>query len=660
MFKNIKKFLSNNSGNIAITGGLLMVPIMTSVGAVVDYTNYVNQRSSVQQSLDAAGLATGRFMNSGANEAEIKAYAESFFKANLDKDIKDSSIDFSFQITPGDSSVDPAIPTTVNLSAEFTYDTHFSNVLPLDEIIADMTTAISLGNRTVEVALVMDNSGSMGSNNRINIMKTETKKLIDIVFNASEFTDLPDPVRFSIVPFGGSVNIGANNANRLWMDRRGWSSVHHENLDWNTYQTSNQTRYRRRSGDKFGFQENINGSWQWKTRLDVFEMLGEEWGGCVEMRPWPYNVLDVSARSNQGYNTVKNSLDTDGDGIGDGHDALFVPMFAPDEPYNRVNNQSGYDSYEPYYFTNSYIYEWEDSFDNPVYSNVNQNISTNNADDDGAGFSANGQVGNSNQINRTNWIFKYQGDRVNSNLHEWRGPNYSCSTNPIEQLTDDADYLKDKVDEMNANGSTNLQQGLTWGWRTLSEGEPFTEGRPSDDSQNMKFLIMLTDGNNFYSADYGNSPNRTRYGAWGYARPDGLLPHAMSIGSSNPNDPKWETHNRWAEGLESSDLQDTIYQTANFDLTPEDNSEFELIMNAHTNQACRNIKNDGISIFTIAFDVSNNSSVKNLLDACAGSGIENGQPVMAASKFYFDVSSSELDSAMNSIANQIADLRIAR
>ena len=59
---------------------------------------------------------------------------------------------------------------------------------------------------------------------------------------------------------------------------------------------------------------------------------------------------------------------------------------------------------------------------------------------------------------------------------------------------------------MQANGITNLQQGLTWGWRTLSDNQPFTEGRPNDDEKNMKYIIFLSDGNNFYQKDYGSSP----------------------------------------------------------------------------------------------------------------------------------------------------------
>ena len=84
-------------------------------------------------------------------------------------------------------------------------------------------------------------------------------------------------------------------------------------------------------------------------------------------------------------------------------------------------------------------------------------------------------------------------------------------------------------------------------------------------------------------------------------------------------------------------------------------------MNAHTLQACNNIKNDEVTIFTIAFDVADGSSVKELLEACAGSGKdENGVEVVDGGEFYFDVASGDLDEAMTAIASQIGDLRIVK
>jgi len=167
----------------------------------------------------------------------------------------------------------------------------------------------------------------------------------------------------------------------------------------------------------------------------------------------------------------------------------------------------------------------------------------------------------------------------------------------------------------------------------------------------MKFVIVLTDGNNFYSTDGDSTPNESAYGSWGYMRPD-------SHDLKNPVN-GLATHNRIAEGLDAADLVDTIYQNTLFDLTPNSNAEFETLMNVHTNQACNNIKNDGVTIYTVAFDVPTTGGVRNLLQACAGSGVLNGEPVILNGQFYYDVDGNDLADAFASIASQIATLRIS-
>ena len=652
MFKKLKNFFKETSGNFAVNGVLLMTPVLLAGSAALDYSNFQNQKDSVQSSLDAAGLAAGRELAAGATESELAAYAEGFFLANLDPKIDQSTITFSFNYDAGDGSIIPPIPATLTLSADFDYDTLFGTVAGIelyktgkrvfdtDEIATTLTSQITLGNRTVEIALVLDNSGSMGGT-RLSTLKTESKNLVDIVFNSSALTDLPDPVKFSLVPFAGSVNVGTSNINKKWMDKKGWSPIHHENFDWDTYRTNNETRYKSYQGNRFGFQEKIDGSWKWKTRKDVYSMLGQSWGGCVEMRPWPHNTMDTYVPINQSFSNVKNAMDADGDGVNDGNSALFVYSFAPDEPDNTYRWSDGYHYYDDDGYGNSYLYDWKD------YNPSTGGISNLNAD---TGIGS-GQYWSDNQINRTNWMFKYQVNQQSGYLSEWRGPNYNCSMREIETLSTNQNAIKSSLDQMQANGSTNIQQGLTWGWRTLSDNEPFTEGRENSDIQNMKFVILLTDGNNFYSTDGDSTPNQTSYGAWGYARTANALPNPLT---------GEDTHNRWLNGLSSTDLIGTIYENSSFDTTPESYSDFELIMNAHTNQACRNIKNDEISVFTIAFDVPSNSSVKSLLEACAGSGIRDDKEIIANGQFYFDVNGSGLEVAMQDIANQIANLRISQ
>ena len=669
MLRKLRGFLANTSGNIAITGTLMLIPIMSTVGATIDYTRYVNKRNEAQASADAAILAAGRQIAIGIeNEQQLKEYSKQFFEANLKGNVDYDVDSFTFEFVQGDSSIEPPVPDRIKITTDIRIETQFGKFLNVDEITETIVSSVTLGSRTVEVALVLDNSGSM-EGDRISTLKQEAKNLVDIVFDSATMTTLPDPIKFSLVPFAGSVNIGAGHKNHSWMDTKGYSSVHHENLDWeNTYRTNNPTRTQSFQGVKYGFQEQIDAEWHWKTRYDVFDMIGEPWGGCVEMRPWPHNVLDTSADSSESYETVRNSMDADGNGTNDGQDALFVPYFAPDEPdywyARRYGNYYVYPdiaentehSRDRNFYQNNYLYDFQDHNPSDPKAKGNDKYQLHARQNSNSnliyGNPAFGIYGSQRQIERTNWVFKYQRNApYASSFGDTHGPNYLCTTKALNPLSTNRDAIKTNIDDMQAHGSTNIQQGLTWGWRTVSPGEPFTEGREYDDRKNMKFVIVLTDGNNFYQHDGNTSQNNTSYGAWGYGRPDSQYPRNALSGLP--------THNRWIEGLSYSDLEGTIYASTTFDTTPESYDDFEKIMNAHTLQACNNVKNSGVTLYTIAFDVPNTGGVRELLEACAGSGIKDDREIIPNAQFYFDVDSTGLEDAMASIARQIANLRIS-
>ena len=76
------------------------------------------------------------------------------------------------------------------------------------------------------------------------------------------------------------------------------------------------------------------------------------------------------------------------------------------------------------------------------------------------------------------------------------------------------------IDRMSPNGNTNVPEGLAWGWRTVSSGEPFTEGRPEAEKGNDKVVIVLTDGANTYSVPSSDpAGNKSTYAAYGYLQP---------------------------------------------------------------------------------------------------------------------------------------------
>ena len=158
----IRKFLRNTSGNYMILTAAAIVPIMGALALAVDYTEMTRQRQETLNALDAAGIATARYIAQGATDAQAKAYAKDFFEANLSS------------VSASNATLSVLLPTentgggTLKLSAGMKYEPYFFPTFAalIGETTAEAgldfgaTSEVRLKN-TLEVALVLDNSGSM-------------------------------------------------------------------------------------------------------------------------------------------------------------------------------------------------------------------------------------------------------------------------------------------------------------------------------------------------------------------------------------------------------------------------------------------------------------------------------------------------------------------
>ena len=608
MLSKLKAFLQNSHGGYAPLFAVLCVPMFGSVATAIEYSRVINARAHLQHALDAAALATAKELSVTMDQDYLARYSRDFFDANLHPNLQNQPVQFSFAFQQQQVG-----GTTVTLSAELDHDTHLGGVIGIEEMQLHVSATVAAGNRTVEVAIVMDNSGSMDSltggtsDTRIERARTAAVALIDSLHTVAALSNKPDPVRIGVVPFAGSVNIGPQYRGADWLDMNGWSSVHHENFDWTGAATNGDSWPDAfASGEGWKSPSTVTQSTgpnppdplpagitsynsNWLTRWTLFDAIATGWAGCVEMRPGTLSMDDSTPDS---FNA----------------DTLFVPMFAPDEP--------------------DYIHSYEDNDYRNNYLNDYRRV--------GPDYSANsGNMGShAKQHRRQDWPAKYNSDapwsssEAGSYYHRDRlgnqrsrdfgdwGPNQGCTTDPLLPLTASAQTARDAVNAMAAGGYTNVQAGLVWGWRILSAGTPFTEGRPYTTVENDKYIILLTDGNNTYPNQW--TDNETEYYAWGYGKDDRVRDGL----------PTWQSN-----------------VTA---------------MNTKTATTCANMKaltdadnEAAIRIFTIAYDVPDGSSVKSLLYDCASTS-RDGR------KYYYDVQGSAIADAMAAIGNEISELRIAK
>ena len=100
-----RHFAGADQGNIAVLFAIAAVPILSFVGAAIDYTRANSARSSMQAALDSTALMVAKDLSDGTiKAADINTKAQAYFKAlytNTDAKGGDGRCDLYRQHPPG-------------------------------------------------------------------------------------------------------------------------------------------------------------------------------------------------------------------------------------------------------------------------------------------------------------------------------------------------------------------------------------------------------------------------------------------------------------------------------------------------------------------------------------------------------------------------------
>ena len=298
-------FLRRDDGNVAITTGLMAVPILMAVGVGVDMGESYRAKTNFQMAIDAGALAAAKTFSRGGSPTEAQEAAKAVFLGNLATNLPDSTGTITIQSTAADCTTD-GIVATATLRHELYFDgIHgaFSDSDP-NHINLPGRSVVKCGAKTVEIAMALDNSGSMGWNGKLDTLKSASKDLVDTIFESMEQSPYAEPVRFSLVPFSAFVKLPDNVKNKFWMDPTGRSPIHHENFNWDEDPIALKASF-----DRYKHASNGN----WLTRQYIYEQMNLKWAGCVETRPYPQLTTDEPPSDSK-------------------PETLFVPAFLPDTP----------------------------------------------------------------------------------------------------------------------------------------------------------------------------------------------------------------------------------------------------------------------------------------------------------------------------------------
>lgn len=210
-------FRRNDSGNIAVLFAIAILPVLASVGAAIDYTRANQARSSMQAALDSTALMLSRDLAQGTISAtDVNTKATAYFTAlYTNKDAQNVVITATYTPTSSTGS-------NVQLTGSGTIVTDFMRVAGFPTMSFNTGSTTAWGNAKMRVALVLDNTGSMASDNKLTALQNAVAATGGLIDQLSALAKTQGDVYISVIPFAKVVNVGSSNYNQSWLDWTDW------------------------------------------------------------------------------------------------------------------------------------------------------------------------------------------------------------------------------------------------------------------------------------------------------------------------------------------------------------------------------------------------------------------------------------------------------
>ncbi len=233
----IKRFGKDEQGSVLALVGVAALLLIIATGTAVDMARAQTLQNKISSALDAAGLAAGATANTSSVSAQVTRYFNANFPSNYLGTNGVTLTTTCGDINGNTVSCSGSSISTINLSATATQSTTFMKVVGMNSVNVAATSQITRATSGLELALVLDNTGSMAnpvnssdsSASKIDAVKCAlagdasfgggttceneglvTTGLLDILYGAgnNSLTDL----FVGVVPFSDMVNLNVNSA----------------------------------------------------------------------------------------------------------------------------------------------------------------------------------------------------------------------------------------------------------------------------------------------------------------------------------------------------------------------------------------------------------------------------------------------------------------
>lgn len=276
----LRRFRTDRRGNFATIFALSAIPLVIAAGAAIDISRAYIVENRLNAALDAAALAVGGA--TGKTQAQLEEIAQAYFDANYPAGKLG---------VPGSVAVVQS-GSDVILTASAELPTSLMGIVGIDTLSVGASSQVTRQGRKLELALVLDVTGSMSSGGRMTALKDASKMLLQILQDSGAPAG---EIKVSIVPFDTAINVGTSNKNASW-------------LKW-TYEARDPN------------------SWWWDS-LTTVTVKSSKWKGCVIDRDQDYDTQNTTP-------TSSDSTKYPGDG-----DSCNIPEILPlTENWTTLNSK---------------------------------------------------------------------------------------------------------------------------------------------------------------------------------------------------------------------------------------------------------------------------------------------------------------------------------
>ncbi|MDP2411848.1 MAG: pilus assembly protein [Pseudolabrys sp.] len=468
-------------GAVVIIFALAIIPVLGLVGAAVDFSRANSLKATMQNALDATALMLSKTAASQTS-AQLQVAAQSYFMAQFTRpEARNASVTASYSKSGGSTVV-------VNGSADI--DTEFMGILGLKSINITGTSTSKWGSARLRVALVLDTTGSMSSDNKMTALKTATKNLLTQMQAAAS---ADGDVYVSIIPFSKNVNLNPSNYNATYLSWVDWEAEPAYMATWLANSTNNNTWKATGPGDTCPFTTSSHGfrcttgPANDSANTNTVPSSGTFAGYiCPGVDGGNRNALKIGLHYNGCYNSVPTTTTTSTT-VSTGWNASCgsrTNCSCSGSGSSRKCVQTTTTTGEPY------THVWRPAGTAAVL----------------AKSAWNGCITDRGTTAAPSQNYDRLVTAPISSIDASKFPaeqNSYCSP-AITGLSYNWTAMKTQVDNLYPLGATGQPIGLVWGWQSLVGGGPLTAPAKDPNYTYTDVIILLTDGLNTQNRWYGN------------------------------------------------------------------------------------------------------------------------------------------------------------